>query len=194
VEPLLDIAAALEERDARVAAELARVEQEEADVAAIRAHAAAAAEFLASLPPALAGFAADEERAEEDKAAARAAIAAAAAAEDELAAARARAALADAESRSERAREHQEALQQEGAARRDEAARLAARVGVDGLDAVLAWASQRRGELLVAHSGLARERDAVVREASELLSSVTGDAWAATSVAGLRGRLSRALP
>jgi hypothetical protein len=191
VEPLLTIAAALEERDARVAAELARVEQEAADVEEIRAHAAAASAFLGSLPPALAGFAADEERAEEDAAAARAASAVA---DDDLAAARARAALADAEARSARAREHQAALEQEGAARRDEGARLAARVGVDGLDAVLAWASNRRGELLVAHSGLAREREAVVREASELLSSVTGDAWAATSVAGLRGRLSRALP
>jgi hypothetical protein len=84
-------------------------------------------------------------------------------------------------------------LELEGIARRDEAAKLAARVGVDGLDAVLAWASNRRGVLIVEHSGLARERDAVVREASELLGSVTGDAFAATSVAGLRGRLARAL-
>jgi hypothetical protein len=54
--------------------------------------------------------------------------------------------------------------------------------------------SQRRGALLVEHSNLARERDAVVREASELLGSVLGDPFAATSVAGLRERLERALP
>jgi hypothetical protein len=53
--------------------------------------------------------------------------------------------------------------------------------------------SQARGALLVEHSGLAREREAVVREASELLGSVLGDPLAATSVAGLRNRLERAL-
>jgi hypothetical protein len=67
-------------------------------------------------------------------------------------------------------------------------------VGVDGLGAVLEWASQRRGELVLERSGLAREREAIVREASELLGSVTGDAMSATSVAGLRDRLQRALP
>jgi hypothetical protein len=56
---------------------------------------------------------------------------------------------------------------------------------------VLAWASHRRGELIVEHSGLAREREAVVREASELLGSLTGDARASTSVQGLRDRLHR---
>jgi hypothetical protein len=58
---------------------------------------------------------------------------------------------------------------------------------------VLEWASVARGALLVEHSGLARERDAVVREASELLGSVLGEPLAATSAAGLRGRLERAL-
>ena len=188
-DPLLNLADELERRDAVVAAELVRVEAAQAEVEEIRVQAAEAAAFLASLPDALAGFAADEERAEDERVAARAALAAAA--EDELAAARARAAIADAEARSARAREHQIALEQDGAVRRDEAAALAARVGVADLAAVLAWASHRRGELLVEHSGLAREREAVVREASELLGALTGDAWAATSVQGLRARLHR---
>jgi hypothetical protein len=191
IDSLLSLADELERRDAVVAAELVRVEAAQAEVEDVRMQAAAAAAFLASVPAALAGFAADEERAEDDRAAAQAAIEAA---EDELVAERARARLADANGRAARAREHQHALEQEGAARRDEAVRLAAGVGVDDLDAVLAWASHRRGELIVEHSGLAREREAVVREASELLGSVTGDAWAATSVQGLRARLSRALP
>jgi hypothetical protein len=181
---LLSLADELERRDDVVAAELVRVEREQAEVEEIRAQAAAATELLASLPAVLAAFAADEERAEDDRAAAQAAIAAAG--EDELAARRARA-----EARAARAREHQIAVQQDGIARRDEAARLAARVGVDDLGAVLAWASHRRGELIVEHSGLAREREAVVREASELLGSLTGDARASTSVQGLRDRLHR---
>jgi hypothetical protein len=186
---LLSLADELERRDDVVAAELVRVEREQAEVEEIRAQAAAAAELLASLPAVLAAFAADEERADDDRAAAQSAIAAAG--EDELAARRARAALADAGARAARAREHQIAVQQDGIARRDEAARLAARVGVDDLGAVLAWASHRRGELIVEHSGLAREREAVVREASELLGSLTGDARASTSVQGLRDRLHR---
>jgi hypothetical protein len=55
------------------------------------------------------------------------------------------------------------------------------------------WASRERGALLLEHSGLVRERDAVVREASELLASVLGEPFASTSVAGLRGRLERGL-
>ena len=190
MDTLLDIATDLETRDAHVAAALARVELLQADVEEIRTHAAAAAAFLASLPAAIAAHARDEERAEEEITAARQAMLDG----DELAAQRAQARLADAERRAERAREHQAALGREGAGRRDEAARLAARAGVDGLEAVLAWASQRRGELVLERSGLAREREAIVREASELLGSVTGDAFAATSVAGLRERLLRALP
>jgi len=54
-----------------------------------------------------------------------------------------------------------------------------------------AWAEHERGALIVEHSNLVREREAVVREASELLASVRGDAMAVTSVAGLRARLER---
>ena len=58
---------------------------------------------------------------------------------------------------------------------------------------MLEWASLARGGLLVAEAGLARERDALVREASELVASVSGDPLASTSVAGVRARLARAL-
>ena len=198
MEPLLAIAADLEERDARVAADLARVEQLRAEVDEIRTHAEAAAAFLAELPAAIAAHARAEEQAEDDRAVARRALHDAEREKDDSirahAVQRAQDALDDADRRAERAREHQAALGREGAERRAEATRLAARAGVDGLDAVIAWASHRRGALLVEHSGLAREREAIVREASELLGSVLGDPLAATSVAGLRERLARALP
>jgi hypothetical protein len=61
------------------------------------------------------------------------------------------------------------------------------------LDGALEWASRARGALLLQHSGLARERDEVVREATELLASVLGDPLTATGVAGVRERLARAL-
>jgi hypothetical protein len=198
VEPLLTFAAELERRDASVAARLARVESLQAEVEEIRTHARAAVDFLAALPAALAGHARDEEQAEADRAAAQRRLGEAEQEKDEtarvLAVRRAHDAIADAERRVERAREHQAVLEREGAERRDEGVRLAERAGVAGLDAFLPWASQRRGELVLEGSGLARERDAVVREASELLASVLGDPLAATSVAGLRARLERALP
>jgi hypothetical protein len=198
VESPLDIAADLEARDARVAGDLTRVESQQADVEEIRLHAEAAAAFLDALPTALAGHARDEELAEADRAAARRALREAEQEPDEAirahAVRRAQDDLVDADRRADRARGHQAALEREGAGRRDEAAALARRVGVDGLGAVLEWASQRRGELVLERSGLAREREAIVREASELLGSVTGDAMSATSVAGLRDRLQRALP
>lgn len=198
MDPLLNIATELEARDARLADDLARVESQRADVEEIRTHAKAAAAFLATLPAAIAGHARDEEQAEEDRVAAERALREAEQEQDETvrvhAVERAQDRLVDARRRAERAREHQAALEREGAERRDEAAALTRRAGVDGLDAVLEWASQRRGELVLERSGLAREREAIVREASELLGSVTGDAMTSTSVAGLRERLQRALP
>jgi hypothetical protein len=197
VDALLTIADELERRDATAAAALARVESLQAEVDEIRVHAGAAVDFLTSLPAALEAQARDEEEAEADRAVAQQRLAEAALEKDEtaraLAVRRAEDAIADAGRRVERAREHQTVLGREGGARREEGARLAARAGVAGLDAVLPWASHRRGELVLEHSGLERERDAVVREASELLASVLGDPLAATSVAGLRARLQRAL-
>ena len=62
-----------------------------------------------------------------------------------------------------------------------------------GLEGALAWASRARGELLLERSALATERDTLVREASELLASVLGEALTTTGVAGVRARLERAL-
>jgi len=216
VEPLLTFADELERRDETVAAALARVESQQVEVEEIRTHAAAAAAFLASLPAVLAAHARDEEAADADRRTADAALREAEAQleqarhEDERlhaerAVRHARDEVADAARRAERARGHQEALTREGDERRAEGERLERRVAelhrglrdveppAPGLEGVLAWASQARGALLVEHSGLARERDSVVREASELLASVLGDPLAATSVAGLRVRLERAL-
>lgn len=197
VDALLTFADELERRDTAVAAALARVESLQAEVEEIRVHAAAAVDFLASLPAALEAHARDEEDAAADRAVAQRRLAEAAQQKDEtvrtLAVRRAEEAIADAGRRAERAREHQSVLGREGEAWREEGTRLAERAGVAGLDAVLPWASQRRGELVLEHSGLERERETVVREASELLASVLGDPLAATSVAGLRSRLERAL-
>lgn len=215
-DPLLAFAEELERRDARVAEQLAVVERLQAEVDELRTHAAAAQAFLEALPAAIEQHARDERAAEADEAAAAVALhdaeeqAARAKREHERllaerAVQRAREAVGDAGRRAERAREHQQALGREGAERRDEAERLERRASVlqpglrdvappgAGLDGLLAWTSQAHGALIVEHSGLMRERDAVVREASELLSSVLGDPLAATSVAGLRDRLARTL-
>jgi chromosome segregation ATPase len=216
VESLLTFADELERRDEEIAAALARVEAQQAELEEIRTHAAAVSGFLASLPDALAAQARDEDAAEDERRAAEAAVRAA---EAELAQARrrderlraeravqrARDEVSDAGRRAERAREHQRALAREGDERRVEGERLERRAAelqptlrdveppAGGLPGVLAWASQAHGALLVEHAGLARERETVVREASELLASVLGDPLAATSAAGLRARLERAL-
>ena len=65
--------------------------------------------------------------------------------------------------------------------------------GSPGLDGALEWASRARGALLLEHSKLVRERDEVVREATELLASVSGDPLTSVAVAGVRERLARAL-
>lgn len=176
MEPLL---ADLERRDARVAAELARVEAEQAELEELRAHAAAAQAFLADAPDRIASFARAEETAK------RAAAALRAPPEEE----RDDAAIAAAEAQVARAREHQDALTHDTAAWRAIAERLCAQAGAADLEATLAWASHRRGALLVERTNLARERDAIVREASEYLGSVLGEPFALTSVFGLRDRL-----
>ena len=96
-------------------------------------------------------------------------------------------------------------LEEDRAARRSESDRFLAQAQAlsprvhdvpapaGGLDGALEWASRARGALLLEHSGLARERDAVVREASELLGSVLGEPLISTAVAGVRGKLERAL-
>jgi chromosome segregation ATPase len=158
MEPLLALASDLEQRDARVAAQLARIESEQARVEALRADATRLTELLAWLPQAVS--------------------------ENEYALHEARRRLAEAEADVARLEEHRNAFARQG----DEA-----RAELAGLGASLEELSERRGALLVEHSNLVREREAVVREASELLGSVLGDPLASTSVAGLRERLRRAL-
>jgi chromosome segregation ATPase len=203
VEPLLAFADELERRDADVASELARVEQLQAEVDQIRVHADALAEWLPWAAAAV-GTLNVEELAAADEAARLAERLPETG--DDLELARLRTAIADVEQRRVRAQENARALADEIAAREREGRRLEARATKlapsipdtappepNGLPALRAWASQARGALLVERSGLARERESIVREASELLASVLGDPLAATSVAGLRERLARAL-
>ena len=126
----------------------------------------------------------------------------------------ARDAVREAELWIERARAERARLEREAQARRDDADRLVAAVqplaerlaadpriatvppgppGLDGvLGSVIEWASRARGDLLLAHAGLATERDKVVREATELVASAVGEPLPGTGVAGVRARLGRA--
>jgi hypothetical protein len=120
----------------------------------------------------------------------------------------ARDALREAELRVERARAQREQLVREEHEQRDAVDRLvldvqplartlaaSPRIGTEppgaGLDGVLEWAAHARGDLLVAHAGLATERDKVVREATELVASALGEPLPGNGVAGVRERLSR---
>jgi hypothetical protein len=216
VESLLSFAEELERRDADVAQALTGVERLQAEVEELRAHASAAAAFLEALPAALAERAADErvaietrERAVQEVRTAEQ-LAERAGKEDER---------LEAERALQQARDDLHAaefwvaqsgaahaeLERDGAARRVDAELLARRAvelaprvrdvtaGSANLDGALEWASRARGALLLQRSGLARERDEVVREATELLASVLGDPLTTTAVAGVRERLARAL-
>ena len=109
-----------------------------------------------------------------------------------------RAGRADAE-RARLEREH-DAQETEATALERRAAELGARVAAipraatepprGGLDGVLDWSSRARGALIVARSGVAAERDKVIREASELSESALGEPLPAGGVAALRERLS----
>jgi hypothetical protein len=187
---MFSLASELEQRDARVAERLAEVEREQAELDGQRAHASRLAELLAWLPQAVSEneYALHQAVRHRDEAAAAVPDAA------DDARPVAEAALAAATADVARFEEHRLAFAHQGEAARAEVAELARGVGASGLDATLEALSHRRGALLVEHSNLVRERDAVVREASELLGSVLGDPLTSTSVAGLRERLERALP
>jgi FtsZ-binding cell division protein ZapB len=216
VEPLLVFADELERRDAAAARAIDDVERLQREVEELRTHAAATAAFLAALPAQRDVHAKVERSALDAHARAETALREAAGAvdrarrdDDRLAAERAlqlrRDDLRAAERWIDDARAARERLEREADRRIEESQHLEARAAElaprirdvrlpgRGLEDVLEWASVARGALLVEHSGLARERDAVVREASELLGSVLGEPLAATSAAGLRGRLERAL-
>jgi hypothetical protein len=216
VESLLSFAEELERRDADVALALTGVERLQTEVDELRAHASAAAAFLDALPAALADRAADErdatgarDHAEQAVRTAEQLVEHAEKKDLRLEAQRvfqqARDDLHAAEFWLAQTRESHAELEREGAARRVEAesltqraVELAARVRdlpppSPSLAAALDWASRARGALLLQRSALARERDEVVREATELLASVLGDPLTATGAAGARERLARAL-
>lgn len=213
---LLDLADELERRDAAVARSLADVEALQSDVEHVRAEAADVSAFLASLPELRTRREADERAAtaacEQAVAAVRAADEAVAEAKKDagrLEAERLRADAADDLHSAERwlaqTREARAVLEREVEARRADASRLHGRAvelaprvrdvpppgaGVEG---ARDWAAQARGALLLERSNLAREREAIVREATELVASVTGEAYVSTAVAGIRERLALAL-
>jgi hypothetical protein len=58
-----------------------------------------------------------------------------------------------------------------------------------GIEGLIAWAARAHGALFVARNNLETERERVVRQANELLASVTGEPAAAASVARARERL-----
>jgi hypothetical protein len=216
VESLLSFAEELERRDADVAQALTDVELLHVEVEELRAHASAVAAFLDTLPAALAERAADERDAIDARGRAEGTVNEAeqvverAQKEDqrleaERALQRARDDLHAAAFWLAQAQEARAEIERDAAARRVEAEHLARRA-VDlaprvrdvptasaDLDGALEWASRARGALLLQRSALARERDEVVREATELLASVLGDPLTSTAVAGVRERLARAL-
>jgi hypothetical protein len=183
VEPLLALAEQLEQRDAIVAERLAAIERLQAEVEEVRVHASAAA----ATGLWLAERVAVTERELHD---AELAVPVLGDEPDE----EARAAFERAARDVERLSGHLQAFARERVELTARVELLERRADVSGLDRVIAWASHERGALLVEHANLARERENVVREASELLGSVLGDPLAATSVAGLRERLSSVLP
>jgi chromosome segregation ATPase len=214
VDPLLAFAAELERRDADVAPRLQDVEARQHAVDAIRRRLADADVQLRRLPQL-------REEQERDEAAASDArmhaLEKVQAVEEELAGARdsdrsaaerrlddARASLRAVERELEHLERRRGGLEddehraaEEVAAAAREAVELGAVVDLAGpADTLIAmvreWAAHERGALILEHSNLVRERDSVVREASELLASVLGDAAAVTSVSGLRARLERA--
>jgi hypothetical protein len=216
VESLLSFAEELERRDADVAQALTGVERLQTEVDELRAHATAAAAFLDALPAALAECAADERDAIGARDHAGQAVRTAeqfverAEKEDqrleaERALQQARDDLHAAEFWVAQSREAHAELAREGAARHVEAETLAQRAvelaprvrdlppPAPSLDGAVEWASRARGALLLQRSALARERDEVVREATELVASVLGDPLTATAVAGVRERLALAL-
>jgi len=213
---LLDLADELERRDASVARSLAEIEALQADVESVRAGAADVFAFLASLPE----LRAEREAALQEATAARDQAAVAVRLADEaiaeakkdsarLEAERMRADAADLLRSAElwlgQVQEACAALARETDTRRAEGARLHARASElasrvrevpppgDGVEGTRDWASQARGALLLERSTLARVREAVVREASELVTSVTGEPFVSTAVAGIRERLALAL-
>jgi len=122
---------------------------------------------------------------------------------------RARDLLHSARRKATHAKAELERLQHEAERRRQEAAELATRARAlaaelrerpglgetaseppgETLDDVIAWATETRAALLVARSGLAAQRDAVIRQANELGSLVLGEPLAAQTPAAVARRI-----
>ena len=205
VEPLLTFAEELERRDADLGVALDAVEALQREIEELRTHAATVAAFLSSFPEALAALERDEGAAQDARAAAERTLREAEAGEDERVTLHAGDALRSAERWVADAALARHRLEEDSAARRADADRLEARADAlagrvhdvpaltGGLDGALEWACRARGPLLLEQSALVRERDAVVREASELLGSVLGEPLTSTAVPGVRAKLERAL-
>jgi hypothetical protein len=206
MDSVLALADELERRDAEIARRLDAVEERQHEIDGLRGVAASVAHALELLPGQRAKQADDEAAAFEARARAVTELREAEQESDPLAVGRARITLDSAEhwvAETEAQRERLLAEELNARARAARTAERATELGVElpdvqtqtqaALAAVDEWASRERGALLVEHSGLARERDAVVREASELLASVLGEPLASTSVAGLRSRLERGI-
>jgi chromosome segregation ATPase len=216
VEGTLGFAAELERRDAELARSLADVERVQAEVDELRTHGDATRVFLDTFPELIARREGDAEAAGAARAEAEAQVAAA---DEALAQARkddqrleaerqrrqALDAVTDASRWLDQARSAIEAARAEGDEQRAEAKRVAARAHElgprvrdvsnpgDDLAAALEWAARARGALLLEHSNLVAEREAIIREANELTASVLGDPLVSSAVAGLKDRLALAL-
>jgi chromosome segregation ATPase len=216
VDSVLTFAEELERRDAEVAHALVDVERLQAEVDELRTQTTAVSGFLASLPGLVERHDADVRAAAESRDSvaellreAEAELERAGKDDERLAAERVvqyrRDELHDADAWLLQARTAREQLDRESEQRRVEADQLAGRAAelaervrevpspAPGLEGAAEWGARARGALLVRHSGLADERDKVVREATELVASVVGDPLLVTGVAGVRDRLERAL-
>lgn len=212
---LLTFAADLERRDAEVGAALHTIERLQHEVGELASRSSEVSAFLAALPASLAERRAEQRLALEARTRAESLLQEAEAAAQrarrdderlvaEHGARRARDDIDAAERVAAGAAAEQKRLEREGDAHAEEAKRLTARaaelsglvedVASPGSDlpSAIEWASRARGALLVKRAVLDRDRDALAREASELVSSVLGESQT-INPAALRGRLERAL-
>jgi DNA repair exonuclease SbcCD ATPase subunit len=214
MDPRLDFARELEQRDTevgerlevlgRLAGEVDRIREDAVELVSVRERlpaerqqvASALAEAEAGLQAAHDALAVAErsggDRAESELAAARAAVAAA---EEGVRRTAGRQAALEREIEEAQARAASLGAAAAAAARALEAAprvRLAAAPGGE-LAAVLDWAARAHAAILVARSGLDAERDRIFREANELGSSVLGEPLQSTNVAVVRRRVEERL-
>jgi chromosome segregation ATPase len=215
----LELARDLEARDASLARAAGELEALNRDVADLRARAAEIESFRERLPHERAALEAALERAETDIAAregqaheAEARLAAAGSSEDERAARRDVVATRDALSTARAARDdvagQRDRLEREARSMEDSvtpleqrAAGTARRVDEalhqdgsrpEALEDIEPWGARARSSLFVARATTQRQREAILREASELAASALGEPAAATSAELARKRIERA--